>query len=110
MSSFMSVASSWGLLAHVFFLAKGFCGETFLFFDVSTSVGGLFSGVASLSPFFSPSSPPTSDLLHLLLLLVWESQVYFLSRRCRPYQSLCSKLPPFSSSSPHLSLLHDRTV
>jgi hypothetical protein len=39
MSSSMSVASIWGLLARVFFLAEGFCRETFLFFDAFVSVG-----------------------------------------------------------------------
>jgi hypothetical protein len=55
-SSSVSVASNWGLLAHVFFLAEGFYEETFLFCGVSA--GGYFGGVASPSPFFSPSSPP----------------------------------------------------
>jgi len=57
-SSSMRVASIWGLLAWVFFLAKGFCRETFLFFGVSVLVGGSFSGVSSPSPCFSTSSPP----------------------------------------------------
>jgi hypothetical protein len=59
-SSFLSVASSWGLLVQVFFISEGFCGETFLFFVVIVSVGGSFSNVASPSPCFSPSSPPPS--------------------------------------------------
>jgi hypothetical protein len=46
----MSMASNWGLLARVFFLAEGFCGETFLFCSVTVSVGGSFGGVASPSP------------------------------------------------------------
>jgi hypothetical protein len=56
MSSYVSVASNWGLLAHVFFLAEGFYGETFLFYGIIVSIGGYFGGVASPSPFFSPSS------------------------------------------------------
>jgi hypothetical protein len=44
MSSSMSMVSNRGFLAHVFFLAEGFCGEIFLFCGVS--IGGSFSGVA----------------------------------------------------------------
>jgi hypothetical protein len=43
---------------RVFFLAKGFYRETFLFCGVTVSAGGYFDGVASPSPHFSPSSPP----------------------------------------------------
>jgi hypothetical protein len=46
----MSVASNWGLLAHIFFLVEGFSGETFLFCGVTILVGGSFSGVALPSP------------------------------------------------------------
>jgi hypothetical protein len=55
----MSVASRWGLLARVFFLAEDFCGEPFLFFDVSVSVGGIlwwYSFTFSLFFSFFPSS------------------------------------------------------
>jgi hypothetical protein len=52
------VASNWGLLARVFFLAEGFCGEAFLFCRVVVSVGGSFGGVSFPYPLFSPSSPP----------------------------------------------------
>jgi hypothetical protein len=57
-SSSVSMASNWGFLARVFFLVEGFCREPFPFCGVFVSVRGYFSGVASPSPFFSPSSPP----------------------------------------------------
>jgi hypothetical protein len=45
MSSSVSITSSWGLLVQVFFLVEGFCGETFLFFNVFVSIGEFFDGV-----------------------------------------------------------------
>jgi hypothetical protein len=60
-SSSMSVASNWGLLARIFFLVEGFSGETFLFCDVTIPTGGSSSGgvIVSPPPFpSSPSSPP----------------------------------------------------
>jgi hypothetical protein len=61
MSSSMRVASNLGLLAHVFFLAEGFFGETFLFCGVTVPTGGSSRGGVVASPppcSFSPSSPP----------------------------------------------------
>jgi hypothetical protein len=64
-SSSVSVAFILGLLAHVFFLSKVFCRETFLFFDVLASVGGSFGGVTStfslLFSFF-----PSSFLIYFI--------------------------------------------
>jgi hypothetical protein len=60
-SSSVSMVSNWGLLAHVFFLAEGFFGETFLFYIVIVPIrGSLSGGVLDLPPPFpsSPSSPP----------------------------------------------------
>jgi hypothetical protein len=54
------VASNWGLVACVFFLAEGFYGETFLFCGVTISVGGYFGGVASPPPCSSPPSFPST--------------------------------------------------
>jgi hypothetical protein len=100
---FMSIASNWGLLACVFFLVKGFFGETFLFCGVIVSAGGSFGGVASPSPFFSPSSPPPCPYcLVFSSSSSWASQIHFLQRRCPPHRSLYSgRLPASSSSSSH---------
>jgi hypothetical protein len=45
-------------LAHVFFLAECFRRETFLFFDVSASIGESFGGETLPLDFISLSSPP----------------------------------------------------
>jgi hypothetical protein len=59
MSSSVRVASNYGLLACIFFLAKGFFGLTFLFYRVTVPIEGSSSGVSSPPPFsYSPSSPP----------------------------------------------------
>jgi hypothetical protein len=50
MFSSVRMAYNWGLLAHVFFLAEGFYGETFLLYGVTILEGGSFNGVASPSP------------------------------------------------------------
>jgi hypothetical protein len=58
-SSSVRVTSNCGLLACIFFLAKGFFEETFLFCGVTFPKGGSSGGVASSPPFSSsPSSPP----------------------------------------------------
>jgi hypothetical protein len=56
-SSTLSTLFDQGLLVQVFFLDEGFCRETFLFFDVSTSISGSFGGVTLPFPCSSPSSP-----------------------------------------------------
>jgi hypothetical protein len=60
--SSVSVAFILGLLAHVFFLAKVFSGEAFLFCEVSVPIGGSLGGVASPSSYVSLSSPPPFPL------------------------------------------------
>jgi hypothetical protein len=61
--SSVRVASNWGLLARVFFVAEVFFGETFLFYGVTVLVGGYFGGVASPPSCPSASSPPPSSEL-----------------------------------------------
>jgi hypothetical protein len=55
----VSIFRDLGLLARDFFCAEGFFGETFLFFDVSTSIRGSFGDVTS--PFSFLSSSPSSS-------------------------------------------------
>jgi hypothetical protein len=66
-TSTVSIVCDWGLLAHAFFHAEGFFGETFIFLDFSTSVRGSLGGVtlpcsclSSLffSSWFTSSPPP----------------------------------------------------
>jgi hypothetical protein len=54
------MASKWGLLVRIFFLAEGFCGETFLFYGVIVSVGGSVGNV-SLPPPYSSHPPCPSN-------------------------------------------------
>jgi hypothetical protein len=58
-SSTVSTFCDRSLLARDFFRAEGFCGETFLFLDVSSSIGGSFGGVTS--PFSCLSYSPSSS-------------------------------------------------
>jgi hypothetical protein len=68
MSSSVRVASNYGLLACIFFLAEGFFGVTFFFGGVTVTIGGSSGDgvlapangdLASPPPFsYSPSSPP----------------------------------------------------
>jgi hypothetical protein len=93
MSSSVSMASNWGLFLHVFFIVECFYGETFLFYGVTISTGGSFSGVdlpppcSSAPPCpYSSSPPPPSEtdtfysetLSSSLVSISWTSSCFFV--------------------------------